>query len=784
MLGAVQLQISFRACGCTCSSCDCLETGGLDHHAGPHLLHFNVSNLSPQFQSAFARASLGWLIKEGGANLTSDFLTQMTRGPSIHPAHRRKSQMIDPGLVGFCSGDKRTCLFYIGIIEIPAVQNDQRMRSRVMFSGRIHDNTTQNEHVFRTTFSHCIKNGMPVRRTSAIAKELLQSLWQRYMQNTYAVDSSLETCGSRRLSRTANLLDWLGCLDMPEQQALGDQARKRFAGIGVAQYLFNREVLIRSSSAQKAAAYRIYQVVVPDVSTRLQAPGTTSAHFTPDGRFLVGIHGSNSSVTVWSVRESISATQQPGLADRGPRAQLPATTSVSRASTDEEVPSGSQPLPSQPPTFVTTARPSVCTPTSERETLPAVASTAARPSQPTPRVTSTQPAHGHSASALTGVAVQQPEYRSTQLQCAPSSACSGPCAHSCFKRKESLRIAWRQRASLQQELVSEWERERRRRRASAAKCVGTVKGCATQVVPVTGCLQPPTPKRQPARLPPPSTPPLDLSTCTPALPLTARYTQSVASSGQRLISGACMFTPSEKSMLLATETPAAAGNGAGDTDAERVASSILLVSLADGAVLDCVRFPGERLLHRQGRATVAWSLHDRLLAVLLRKAQSISLYHISDTSFGFIQTIGQYALPDDVCACDEAAQQQAAFLCDPSIMLCLGEAEWDFVASATRKFSSTIRTVCACAFHSILVVVGGLAITICLVQAMVLPILYNLSADHSEASLLSSKGGWSSVHKGRKTISAYHICAQYISIREAIDSLERPYDMVFPLGIH
>jgi hypothetical protein len=90
----------------------------------------------------------------------------------------------------------------------------------------------------------------------------------------------------------------------------------------------------------------------------------------------------------------------------------------------------------------------------------------------------------------------------------------------------------------------------------------------------------------------------------------------------------------------------------------------LLVSMKDGAVLDCVHFAGERLSQCRGKVPLSWSLHDRLLVVLLRKSQEIALHHVSDTGITSVQTVGQCARPDDAFVCEEATLRQAAFLCD------------------------------------------------------------------------------------------------------------------------
>ena len=418
-------------------------------------------------------------------------------------------------------------------------------------------------------------------------------------------------------------------------------------------YLLSRESCSRSVNLERWRAYQSYRAVVPNATARARQPGITNAHFSPDGRHLIGLNNQGNSVQIWRVGGAVGSSHG-GEGAAGPRASVPAATSQPPVSVAH---------PRSNPTSLPASAP-------QRQHPPLHSSTAAAPAQSDLRHGSLRSSNG----GATMHALQQivpPRARSTVPLTVPpitfaparhmrseltpiygpvplpgitsktgSAGASGVGAAAAASRNASLSIAWRQRERDQRALIAEWERNRRERRRQESRRSGTKSATPP---PVARGATPPPP--QPPRAPPPSTPVIsfdddrdgasgevdaaarmtDLSAH-----FTLRVTASVTTGGHTLHDDSCLFTPDGRHVLLLAEAPrvpattggGATGAGPG-TGTAAAASSVLMVAVADGSVADRIHLPGEALVRRGRNGGATWSLAGDTLVLLAARMQEL-----------------------------------------------------------------------------------------------------------------------------------------------------------------
>jgi hypothetical protein len=451
-------------------------------------------------------------------------------------------------------------------------------------------------------------------------------------------------------------LAWLCSMSGPAQ---GQHAEST---VSLFKYLAARESCSRSSSRELAAAYQTYRFLVPNTTARLRAREFSNAHFSPDGRWLVGIQGSGHSVSVFKVggsaKDHPQATSGPNEASKALRqaaaSQRAVRTTGSNGASSSAHPSAEdmRSRDSSWPTLRPRASAAARQQTHHPHAVPAQAHTRApqaafvprrmlHPSRPP-----SAPSSGNTCRAISG-APPRPR-QATPL--APIAS---------HHRSERFRIAWRKREREQRALIDEWERSRRCLR-KARKTLATPTAHPRAVAHSAH-----------ACLPPPATTPLLFAGDTPdvvgpAAHFTAMFSASVTRGGQTLGDDVCIFTPDGRHVLVIAESPSTAAT---DEQASKTAT-VLMVSLRNGTVVDTVHLPGERLLQRSRRAGAAWSLFGDALVLLASRRQEVHVHRCTAQGFVHMCTLGEHVHEDSGWVLQDADRAEAQHKCDIVALNC------------------------------------------------------------------------------------------------------------------
>ena len=252
-------------------------------------------------------------------------------------------------------------------------------------------------------------------------------------------------------------------------------------------------------------------------------------------------------------------------------------------------------------------------------------------------------------------------------------------------RAETLQIAWRKREREQRALIDEWERKRReRRRREGTQNSGRALALSNMArrqmsrdVSLPQALPAAAPTSAPTApspgVPPPSMLPIRLDDGAEAATLDAhfspRFTKMVAADGEVLHHDSCLFTPDCKAAILIAEPPPQAPPAdatGGDAAPAAVSSTVLMVSLLDGSVVDSIRLEGEQLVRRRRLAApspAAWSMAGDTLVLLAQMRQELQVHRCTPTGFVHACTHGAHIRADDTWVVDQAQNAELAARC-------------------------------------------------------------------------------------------------------------------------
>lgn len=247
---------------------------------------------------------------------------------------------------------------------------------------------------------------------------------------------------------------------------------------------------------------------------------------------------------------------------------------------------------------------------------------------------------------------------------------------------------WKQRSQEQQAMIASWEVEQGRRRRRQARITAAAAAEDNTFLPelkgpsqvkvlriprVRECLNiaPRTSSTRRAKAassssaagaPPGGDHVPDLTLARP------RFSSSVTSGGETLIDDVCLFTHDLKFVLLISETQP---EQAARTPLPVCAStSILMVSLSDGTVVDRLQLQNERLILRTNRAGATWSLLHSTLVLLLPHKQQVHVLHCSsEGTLVHRRTVGRFLHHDDELVLSLFDSQEDLFQCAPAMRL-------------------------------------------------------------------------------------------------------------------
>lgn len=233
---------------------------------------------------------------------------------------------------------------------------------------------------------------------------------------------------------------------------------------------------------------------------------------------------------------------------------------------------------------------------------------------------------------------------------------------------------WKQRSQEQQAMIASWEEEQERRRRRQARIIAAAAAEANTFLPepvnatqpkvlraprLHECLNiaPPAPSTSPARAATASnstttntrSTALAQGTRSQDVSLTRpRFSSSVTSGGETLVDDVCLFTQDRKFVLLISETQPEHHARATAPTPPCASTSVLMISLTNGTVVDRIQLQNERLMLRTNRAGATWSLRENTLALLLPHQQQILVLHCSsEGALVHRRAIGRFLQHDD-----------------------------------------------------------------------------------------------------------------------------------------
>lgn len=467
-------------------------------------------------------------------------------------------------------------------------------------------------------------------------------------------------------------------------------AAKFTCSTGVAQCLWQRETGWSQGLTQQAQAHRFYSFIVPDTSAKLAAAGATSLHFSPCGKHILGVTGNGHNVSLWDVDsflresrdDSVGAqVSEPAETRPGHGAEVRASALGTAGGSGQS--QGGEGNPNQANGSSSFAAAFPISPAIDFSATLRNSLSSAR---------SSGSALGKRPRASIERSWSGSAYRFPSPMDAPSEAILEDARGLLSPRSKHddalLYEMWKQRSQEQRAMIASWEEEQGRRRRRQARITAAAAAEDNTFLPeperasqskvlriprLRECLNitPRTPSKRrglaasstsAAGAPPRSAHVADLSLARP------RFSSSVTSGGETLIDDVCLFTNDLKFVLLISETQP---EHAARTPLPVCAStSILMVSLRDGTVVDRLQLQNERLILRTNRAGATWSLLQSTLVLLLPHKQQVHVLHCSsEGTLIHRRTIGRFLQHDDELVLSLFDSQEDLFRCAPAMRL-------------------------------------------------------------------------------------------------------------------
>lgn len=461
---------------------------------------------------------------------------------------------------------------------------------------------------------------------------------------------------------------------------------------GVAQSLWQRETGCNQGLTQVAQSHRFYSFIAPNTSAKLVAAGATSLHFTPCGKHILGVTGNGHNITLWDVDSFLLAPRDDIARDqhgRGAELRSHRGEREGRAgATDNATVQG---------------RSADANRGNDHASVASIAT--AFPIAPT--IDFSQALRNNLSSATSSGAVLGKRPRATidrswsgnasrfpSPMDVPSEAILEDARGLLSPRSKHndalLQQMWKQRTQEQQAMIASWEEEQGRRRRRQARMAAAAE--ENSFLPEPGASTQPKslriPRLRECLYIAPTTPPnaskhsasasTSATAHTPASAVTQqnrsadvtlarpRFTSSIASGGETLIDDVCLFTHDRKFVLLISETQPEHHPRAGAPTPPCASTSVLMISLAEGTVVDRIQLHNERLILRTNRAGATWSLRESTLVLLLPHQQQIRVLHCcSEGTLVHLRTIGRFLQHDDEWVLSMFDSQEEMFWCAP-----------------------------------------------------------------------------------------------------------------------
>lgn len=428
--------------------------------------------------------------------------------------------------------------------------------------------------------------------------------------------------------------------------------------------LLRRETGYTAFRDSHSSLSAFYGALYPNACVKLRTAEANNIQFSPCGTYILGLNSSGHSISVWDIDSFLSALSPPERS--GPEQNVhPPSNSAGDAGTDAL----HQRLETANESDRSRVSPRQTGAVSARETC----STAEVPLPRKPALTFSNNLlanfnpvwqgkkgtllgkHGRDQGIRTLAPVEvgdgsiMEEARS--VLCTPAQPLDDA----------QLQQAWDRRGREQQAMIASWNQSRKRLRQSrsAALAIPSAPPPPSQPTVITApCLRPAL--RIGGR--PSENAPAEII----LLPGSAALVATVTAGHEKLNDSICLFTRNRGHVLLLAESQPQTATDEGAS----ASSSIIMVSLRTGAVVDRIQFMNERLVLQRNRSCVSWSLHDSTLVVLCPNSQQVHVYHVSAESLVHNRTLGAHLRHDDELVLLNLAAQEEQYRCGPASPVC------------------------------------------------------------------------------------------------------------------
>jgi De-etiolated protein 1 Det1 len=447
--------------------------------------------------------------------------------------------------------------------------------------------------------------------------------------------------------------------------------------------LLRREVGWKVSAQSRDDSIQFYGCLFPDASAKLRTANATSVHFSPCGNYVLGIKGHGHTVSIWTVDSFMSNIVQ--YADKSSQHQcVPASSAAgpSRAASQPQIPDIGTTPSSRPSPQGASQRRSDAPPVSGSAGVarnysyamlaatPGLAFAESLKRDTTPASSWRQihvlgKRHFGPWDGADGVATSQSGAFPPPVEEAGASIIEEArrvlCLPPLSADDTQLRQLWERRGREQQAMIASWNQSRKRLRQSRILPISKNSFVSLRE-------EPPQPKvvTAPCRRP-------VLKVCSsdapegvfsPGEPGVVAY---VTAGDEKLSDSTCLFTEGCSHVLLLTESQPHPASGDPATSTSTASScsrtSIVMVCMRSGTVVDRIQFTDERLVLRANRSCVSWSLCGNTLIVLAPRAQRVHIYHVLGNSLLHNRTLHKHVRHDDELVISNLHAEEEQYRC-------------------------------------------------------------------------------------------------------------------------
>lgn len=452
-----------------------------------------------------------------------------------------------------------------------------------------------------------------------------------------------------------------------------------------------------------------YGALYPNACVKLRTAEATNIQFSPCGAYVLGINSSGHSIAIWDVDSFLGGLWPPARTTTGGSC---VHHNLSNSAAGSSSANAAHPALNTEPENTGGAsysqRPGPRTGVRNNDAV--ACADVARPQKPALTFSSSLFAHftpvwkgqkrpllghhGHDRGGMhklapveVGDAVSMIEEARSVL-CTPAEPLDDA----------QLQQVWDRRSREQEAMIASWNESRKRLRRSRHSTDRVPTATSLPSVPSLPSILSMSalaPTRQPPVITAPSITPI-LNICGSSSESrpdeifvetgSAAVVATVTAGHEKVNDTICLFTRDRRHVLLLAESQATSATGEQTAGAS---SSVIMVSLQSGQVVDRLQFKNERLVMQRNRSCVTWSLYYSTLVILCPKAQQVHIYQVSRDSLVHNRTLGLHLRHDDELSLANLASAEQQYRYRPNT-------SWD-KQCRIRTSSSHVHALC-CSF--------------------------------------------------------------------------------------